>query len=174
VVQAVPPQDRAVLQQQIVQYGAGQLQQYLNWKLGQLAQPVATAAPQVSNGTMPIATPTPAVSSQPAGNRAGLIQEIAGRYSSIPHIRQNIELDIQQRIAGAPDQVAQRALEDWDADLLGRQPDPDPQTGSESSVEVRILRQLQFAGMRVEQLSPIVQQRLRAAQAQSGSPGNPL
>jgi hypothetical protein len=101
------------------------------------------------------------------------MRQVAELYSAIPNIRQSIELDIAQRIAGVPDMVSVAVLEDWKADLTRTQPDPDPQTVSNSLIEERILRQLQFAGIRVEQLSPQLQQRLRALQARS-SAADPL
>ncbi|SFH52603.1 CvpA family protein [Planctomicrobium piriforme] len=186
LMQSVPPQERAALQQQIVQVGSTQLKQYLDWKLSSLSAPVqpTTPANPVSNPTpasnYPSTTPNPASPptvtppANAAAQRSTLAREISGVYSSLPNIRQSIEMDIAQRTAGVPDAVVIAALDDWKADLQGRRPDPDPQTASEHPVEVRIIHQLQFAGLRVEQLGPDVQQRLRAAQAQGTTFGNPL
>jgi membrane protein required for colicin V production len=159
-------QDRATLQEQIVQMGAGQLQQFLDWRLKSLMSPVNPVS-------SPPVTPVAGTSGNLAQQRDLLMRQVAELYSAIPNIRQSIELDIAQRIAGVPDMVSVAVLEDWKADLTRTQPDPDPQTVSNSLIEERILRQLQFAGIRVEQLSPQLQQRLRALQARS-SAADPL
>lgn len=164
VLQSIPQQERAILQQQIMQVGSAQLEQFLAWRLNSIPPPSASASPAA-----PVPAPAAAASQQTA-----LIKEIAGVYSSIPVIRQNIEQDITQRVAGVPDAVSLAALLDWRSDLLGHQPDPDPQTASETAVELRIIRQLQQAGIRIEQLSTALQQRLRAAQAQASQFGSPL
>jgi membrane protein required for colicin V production len=159
--------DRATLQQQIVQVGAGQLQQFLDWRLKSLMGPVNSNSSET----------TPANSGATNNlvqQRDLLTRQIAELYSAIPNIQQSIEVDIAQRIAGVPDMVSVAVLQDWKADLTRTQPDPDPQTVSNSLIEERILRQLQFAGIRVEQLSPQLQQRLRALQAQRSSANNPL
>lgn len=222
---SVPSQDRAAIQQQIVQTGSNQLKQYLDWKLSNLTAPVQTpASTPASSGTSsgwgslfgvsaPPSTPqtpqqpalqtdyglpqpiptmpnpgmsgipangTPAVNSSPAttgslaAQRTTLMQEIAAAYSPLANMRQNIEVDITQRTSGLPENVVVAALQDWKADLAGTRPDPDPKTTAEHPVEVRLIHQLESSGYRIEQFSFEVQQRLRAAQAQGATFGNPL
>ncbi|WP_437229777.1 CvpA family protein [Planctomicrobium sp. SH661] len=164
LINSIPPQERANLQQQIVQVGAGQLQQYVDWRLSQLGTPVS---PAPSNSS----APSPIPSSNP---HLTVIREIAAVYSPLPNVQQNIEQDIQRRIAGIPDSVSKAALHDWKSDLLGHKPDPDPKTGAQVLVEIRIINQMQIQGLRIEQLGADAQQRLRAAQAHSNPSGSSL
>ena len=117
----------------------------------------------------PLPTPSNAgQGSQLTAQKNQLIKEIAAIYTPLPQIQQNIEQDITIRTAGVPDQVLVAAIDDWKGDLQGRRPDPDPQTNAEYPVEIRIVRQLQAAGIRLDQLSTDVQRRLNGGQAQSG------
>ncbi len=165
LMQTMTPQDRAALQHQISQVGANQLKQFIDTKLGTLGTPALQPVPL---------QPTPLSNSNIATQKLTLTRDIAAIYSSVQHVRQSIEQDITLRTSGVPDQVVIAALDDWKADLENRRPDPDPQTTAEYPVEVRIVRQLQLAGMRLEQLSPEVQQRLRGGQAQGTGPASPL
>jgi len=169
LVNSIPPQERANLQQQIVQAGAGQLQQYLDWRLGQLGTPIN---PGTGSTTPPATTPgSPPPSAQ---QQLTLIRDIARVYSPQAAVQQNIEQDILRRLSGIPESVCQAVLQDWKADLLGTQPDPDPQTNQNAMIEDRILHQMQFQGVRMEQLSSDAQQRLRASQANSGRTSSTL
>ncbi|WP_437192685.1 CvpA family protein [Planctomicrobium sp. SH527] len=179
LMKSVPEKDRAALQQQISQVGASQLKQFLDWKLSTLTAPIQPAPIPTSPTSLPQPTQTQIPGMLPTANlaakRAEQMRTIAAAYSPAAAVQQNIELDITQRTAGIPDNVVVAALDDWIADLQRRVPDPDPQTTQVHPVEIRIVRQLQVAGMRVEQLSLDVQQRLRGVQAPaSSSQQNPL
>jgi len=169
VLNSIPPQERQSLQQQIVQVGADQLQQYLDWRLGQLTAPINSGTDS-SPGTNPnTSVPTPSTE-----QLLPTIQEIARVYSPQADIQQNIEQDILRRLAGVPDSVSRAVLNDWRSDLAGLKPDPDPRTNQDEMVETRILNQMQTQGVSMEQLSQDAQQRLRASQAQSGRSGSAL
>ncbi|WP_437202165.1 CvpA family protein [Planctomicrobium sp. SH664] len=175
---SVPAQDRAALQQQIINGGTTQLQNYLNQRLQPVTStPQSIPVPPIANSA-PVQTPaqpttTPAPTAPSAGDRqAALIREIASAYSTIPNIRQGIERDIADKIAGLPESLAIAVLDDWNADAWSRPSDPDPQTTNQSTIEQRILRQLQLSGLTLDRLAPAIQQRLRAAQ--SPQAGNPL
>ncbi len=181
LISSIPPEERAKLQQQIVDIGSSQLQQYLDWKLKEIGQTTTTpgsttpiVAP-IPGG--PVSNPTPPVGTTPAPSTGGsnlmpLIYEIARVYSPLENVQQNIHQDILRRISGVPDSISHAVLVDWRSDLYGIRPDPVPETGPEVTIEVRILRQLEIQKIRMDQLSPDAQQRLRASQAQTNSAGN--
>lgn len=178
LVSSIPPEDRARLQEQIVDIGSSQLQQYLDWKLRELETPAGTKTPVVAPiPGSPVSNPNPAPSSPPipssgGSNQHALIQEIARVYSPLDNVQQNIHQDIQRRISGVPESISNAVLMDWRSDLYGIRPDPVPETGPDVTIEVRILRQLEIQKVRMDQLSPEAQQRLRASQAQTSSTGN--
>jgi len=170
VLNSIPPQERQNLQQQIIQVGAEQLQQYLDWRLGQLTAPVNPGA-----GSSPETIPNTNMPTTPSTEQLlPTIREIARVYSPQANIQQNIEQDILRRLAGVPHSVSQAVLNDWRSDLAGLKPDPDPRTNQDEMVETRILNQMQTQGISMEQLSPDAQQRLRASQAQSNLRGSSL
>jgi len=89
-----------------------------------------------------------------------LSQGVAAIFSSDPKIQANTVTEIQKSLRGVPSQVANAVLEDWHADLVGAS-DPDPNTDLSSTLEQRITRQLNRAGLSVEQLPAAMRERLR-------------
>ncbi|MEZ6053469.1 MAG: CvpA family protein [Planctomycetaceae bacterium] len=92
-----------------------------------------------------------------------LIRDIAAQYSPAPPGQPSVASQVEGTIRGLPDSIALGFLQDWRADLVGDQADPDPQTNKSTSIEQRIIRQLTIQRVPVAQLSDSMQQRLRAA-----------
>ncbi|WP_437188473.1 CvpA family protein [Planctomicrobium sp. SH668] len=159
LIKSIPEKDRAEIQQQIVNAGAGQLQQYLDQKLEQLGKPVSGNTGGANSGTMPFSVPALPTSTSQINS---LMSDIGRVYSQAPQDLQNINQDIQRRIQGVPANVSQAVLQDWKADLLGTKPDPDPSTNMNATIETRILSQIQKQGINFNQLTAEVQQRLQA------------
>jgi len=171
------PAQRQQLQQQIVQVGAGQLDQYLKYRLA--TSPGSQSSPGTPVGPTP-QTQVPSGSQTPAANAPGstqrqtqLVKEIAAVFSTIPTVRLGIEQQVNQSLEGLPEPLRMSVLADWKADLWSEKPDPNPQTGPNSTVEQRILANMGQLGISLNQLSPALQQRLGQAQAPPRQ-GNPL
>lgn len=127
----------------------------------------APAYPQPQSPTYPApaypAAP-PATVGGSALTRAQLLQEISRRFSSIPPIQQQVQADIERRMTGLPEPVSLAVLQDWYCDLTGSAAaDPDPGTNANTTLEVRIVRQLQARGIPVNRLSSELQQSLDGA-----------
>lgn len=90
-----------------------------------------------------------------------LLEQIATVFSDEAATRADIIAAIEGALVGVPDQVATAALRDWHADLKGLTPDPDPQTDATMSLDARIVRQLELAGVPISALSSSLQDRLR-------------
>lgn len=102
--------------------------------------------------------PPEAVSNEETRNR--LLREISGIYFTTENAQEAFELEITDDLAGLPTRVETSVLEDWHADLLGLDPDPDPTTDFRSELDRRIFNQIQYAGLRVEALDTALQERL--------------
>jgi membrane protein required for colicin V production len=74
-----------------------------------------------------------------------------------PSERQN---EIEALLKGIPMRAAAAALHDWQADLLGSESDPDPETDAGATLDHRLLRQLRAAGTAIEDLPRPVRNRL--------------
>ncbi len=96
-------------------------------------------------------------------DRNALIRDIAAQYSPAPAGQPSIASQVEGTVRGLPDSIAVGFLQDWRADIVGDQTDPDPQTNRNTRVEQRIIRQLTIQRVPVTQLSDSMQQRLRAA-----------
>lgn len=81
-------------------------------------------------------------------------------YSDRPDAQQDFINSITRQLQGVPGQVQAVVLQDWYADLMPGQTDPDPQTGFTTKLDTRILRQLQAAGISPTRLSSQLQKRL--------------
>ncbi len=92
-----------------------------------------------------------------------LIREISAVYSDAPHAQEAIQDEVVYHLSGVPDHVSVALLRDWHSDLLGLQPDPDPETGMTTTLDTRLLRQLSAARVPLTALSRALQQRLRDA-----------
>ena len=96
-------------------------------------------------------TSIPATSTQLSQNESSLLSEIAGIYSQ----RNDIIAKSKQYLAGVPGDVQRRVLEDWHADAMGLNNDPDPGTDVNTRIDDRILRQLNRAGISLDRLTNI-------------------
>ncbi len=93
-------------------------------------------------------------------SREALAQGIGGLFSD--KRRSDVESRIEQLLKDVPEDVSKRALLDWHSDLMGKQPDPDPETDVTAPLERRLRRQLEQAGISLRSLPPEVQERLKA------------
>lgn len=111
------------------------------------------------SGTVQQATTSP-----PATNDlTRLIQDIASQYAPADQDQTPVASRVEGSVRGLPEAISLAVLEDWRADLTGAQPDPDPNTNRQTSVDQRIISQLTIQRVPVYQLSDAMQQRLRAA-----------
>ncbi len=104
-------------------------------------------------------TSTPATSTQLGQNESALLSEIAGIYSQ----RNDIIAKSKQYLAGLPGDVQRRVVEDWHADAMGLNNDPDPATDVNTRIDDRILRQLNRAGISLDRLGVDLRNRLSQA-----------
>lgn len=91
-----------------------------------------------------------------------LVEQIAEVYGD----RQYIISQTQQRFAGVPEAVQYKVLQDWYADLMLLNEDPDTGTTIRNTVDERILRQLSQAGISLDRLDQTLRSRLRLSQKQ--------
>lgn len=140
--------------------------------LSQLRQAVPSGMSQVlsdflrgsarSDSANPDSTPSTRPPSAAAGPArltaadAALLREISGIYSQ----RSDVELRAREYLAGVPPAVIQRVLADWHADALGLPRDPDSGTDVNSRLDERILRQLNRAGIPLQDLDAALRSRL--------------
>ncbi|MDA1231973.1 MAG: CvpA family protein [Planctomycetota bacterium] len=110
-----------------------------------------TAGGQGGNASSP--------STQLGRNEVSLLNEIAGIYSQ----RNDIITKSKQYLAGVPNDVQRRVLEDWHADAMGLNSDPDPGTDVNTRIDDRILRQLKLARISVDDLDRELRTRLSLA-----------
>lgn len=182
LIKTVPPQNRETVLREIANTGVGELERYLGWKLNQLADSNPPAPIQPASGSSsfpanpfaqenPFAPETPRAAGPSAQQQIGqLVQEVAGLYTPDPNVRLQYEQNINYRISGLPESVCLAVLQDWKADVTRTGADPDPGTNLQTSIEQRVLRQLQSARIGLEQLLPDVKQRLLPqAQAPQGT-----
>ncbi|MEY2727494.1 MAG: hypothetical protein RLZZ458_3361 [Planctomycetota bacterium] len=117
--------------------------------------PPNTSAPN-NNTTTTTQPPDHGIPAKLSAADSALLKEIAGIYSQ----RSDIATRAQQHFAGVPSQVTSRVLADWHADALGLSRDPDPGTDVNSRLDERILRQLNRAGISLDQLDAALRLRL--------------
>ena len=103
----------------------------------------------------------PTENPQAQANRDNILMKISHIFSDHESARTKFRQDVNQRLTGVPGSVASGVLNDWQADLTGNGSDPDPTTNARTRFDVRIYRQLQAAGIRVDQLSQSLQDRMR-------------
>ena len=90
---------------------------------------------------------------------SSLLSEIAGIYSQ----RNDIVSKSKKYLAGVPSDVQRRVLEDWHADAMGLNNDPDPGTDVNTRIDDRILRQLNRADISLDRLDRDLRTRLTQA-----------
>ena len=95
-------------------------------------------------------------STQLGQNESSLLNEIAGIYSR----RNDIIATSKQYLAGVPSDIQLRVLQDWHADAMGLNIDPDPGTDVNTRLDDRIVRQLSLANISLEHLDRALQTRL--------------
>ncbi len=96
-----------------------------------------------------------------------LLSEIAGIYSR----RDDVMANTKRYLAGVPSIVQRRVLEDWHADAIGLNSDPDPSTDVNTRLDDRIVRQLSKAGISMDRLDRDLRNRLSDAVDTSNSYG---
>ena len=101
-------------------------------------------------------TSIPATSTQLGQHESALLSEIAGIYSQ----RNDIIAKSKQYLAGLPGDVQRRVVEDWHADAMGLNNDPDPATDVNTRIDDRILRQLNRVGISLDRLNMVLRKRL--------------
>lgn len=164
LVRQARPEDLADLKQQLLASSRQTLAEAMEAWARSFVPPTSrtpTAAP--SGGS---AAPSPAPSASPVflSRQEELLEDISRAFSSIPPVQVQVQADIRRRLAGLPDEVVLAVLEDWRRDLRSpRESDPDPGTDATTPLEARIVRQLQFRRIPVQQLSREVQERLEGA-----------
>ncbi len=88
-----------------------------------------------------------------------LLNEIAAFYSE----RSDVVPKAKQFLAGVPGQVQRRVLEDWHADAMGLDSDPDPSTDVNTTLDQRIVRQLRKSRISLKDLDRELRNRLSQA-----------
>jgi membrane protein required for colicin V production len=101
----------------------------------------------------------PSTSATLGQNESSLLSEIAGIYGQ----RNEIIIKSKQYLAGVPSDIQRRVLEDWHADAMGLNRDPDPGTDVNTRIDDRILRQLNQAGVSLDRLDLELRTRLNQA-----------
>ena len=96
-----------------------------------------------------------------------LLSEIAGIYSR----RDDVMANTKRYLAGVPSIVQRRVLDDWHADAIGLNSDPDPSTDVNTRLDDRIVRQLSKAGISMDRLDRDLRNRLSDAVDTSNSYG---
>lgn len=98
----------------------------------------------------------PTGSAQLGRTESTLLNEIAEIYNQ----RTDIAANTKKYLAGVPASVQRRVLEDWHADALGLNDDPDPTTDVNTRLDDRILRQLSRSGISLNNLDRSLRDRL--------------
>lgn len=160
LVRQARPEDLSDLKQQLLASSRQTLVEALDAWARSFVPPASrspTAIPATGS------SPPPAPPSIPS-RQEELLVDISRALSSIPPVQVQVQADLLRRLAGLPEEVILAVLEDWRRDLRApREPDPDPGTDATTPLEARIVRQLQFRRIPVQQLSREVQERLEGA-----------
>ena len=98
-------------------------------------------------------------STQLGQHESSMLNEIAGIYSQ----RNDIVAKSKQYLAGVPSDVQRRVLQDWHADAMGLNNDPDPGTNVNTRIDHRIVRQLNLADISLDRLDRDLRTRLSQA-----------
>ncbi len=139
------PKDRPQLLEKLSSGLPGLIRQVASeWNEG---KPASEPVPQTWNESM-------------RQRRAKLLREIAGIYTEHLEAQQTIMEEVVYALQGVPDPVTLKVLDDWHADLLSRKPDPDPSTDIKTSLDRRVLSQIQKAGISIGTLPGEIQVRL--------------
>ena len=91
-----------------------------------------------------------------------MLREISEVTSSHPKIQDRLQQEAESLLSQVPEQVRTGVLEDWWHDATRQKgQDPDPQTRSDTTLEQRIMRQMERAGLTLRNLAPQLQDRLQ-------------
>lgn len=99
----------------------------------------------------------------PGWQSPGLSRSNTAILEQISEIYRNssqVENEAKQFLGQVPEAVQRGVLEDWYADVMQLQNDPDPETGSSTLISDRILRQLSRSGVSLDSLDRNLRQRL--------------
>lgn len=105
----------------------------------------------------------PAESERDQQLRDKLLREISGFFFDSTGAQNSFQEDIELDLAGLPLRIETAVLEDWHADLMGSDPDPDPTTDFRTQLNKRILNQLRYANVPLDTLDTALQNRLNHA-----------
>lgn len=117
--------------------------------------PLSTGEPTDSDST------TSGAAEPPATGRDEVIASVVRVLSGDEDERSEMARDIRTGLVGVPDQVAAAALRDWLVDLTGEGTDPDQATDVTTSLDQRIVRQLERLGIPESRLNQALRERLR-------------
>ena len=158
-IESAAPDEQRQLLSQLRQAMPSEMPQLISDMLkGQLRGGSVPSSNTEEPRNRPAASP-PAAALGPAKLSAAdtaLLREISGIYSQ----RSDIEQRAREHLAGVPSAVIQRVLADWHADALGLARDPDSGTDVNSRLDERILRQLNRAGISLQDLDVSLRSRL--------------
>jgi membrane protein required for colicin V production len=98
--------------------------------------------------------------------RDSLLKEISAIYTDKPSEQDAHRAETERSFRGVPDDVVLAVLKDWhyDAYAVDRDEDPDPSTSVNTSLDARILKQLNAARVPLSSLDESLQSRMRSAQ----------
>jgi hypothetical protein len=109
-------------------------------------------------------SPTKREADAPASGRDELIAGVVRVLSNDADERSAMARDIRAGLSSVPDQVAAAALRDWLIDLTGDGTDPDSATDVATSLDRRIVRQLERLGFPESRLNQALRERLRRSE----------
>jgi hypothetical protein len=157
-IESAAPEEQRQLLSQLRQAMPAEMPQMISDMLRGQLRGGSTPAESAPPSNRPAASP-PAADLGPTNLSAAdsaLLREISGIYSQ----RSDIEQRAREHLAGVPPAVIQRVLADWHADALGLARDPDSGTDVNSRLDERILRQLNRAGISLQDLDVTLRSRL--------------
>jgi len=142
-LQSTDPKDRPELMEKLSSGMPGVVRQVAEqWQNG---KPVNAAEPLVTDWRQ---------------HRAYLLREIAAIYTEHTDAQRSIMEEVVYALHGVPDAVTVSILEDWHADLMGKQPDPDPSTDIATTLDRRVVNQLAKARISLGSLPSDLRDRL--------------
>lgn len=124
--------------------------------LGEFLRNQSTTVGQGTGSGAGSGPPVSSSSTELGRTETKLLNEIAGIYSS----RSDVVARAKQYLAGVPASVQRRVLDDWHADAMGLNSDPDPVTDVNTSLDERIVRQLEKSGITLNRLDRDLRNRL--------------
>lgn len=169
-LQSAPPEQRKQIEDYFLLLGQRGTESLLGELKSTLGVVDANSAilPNSDSTVVPITSPATPVVTTTRTQIAAIQKQIVAAYTTDPANRLAFEKQIEGFLGTLPDRVYLGVLQDWNADIWSL-PDPDRQTTGQSTLEQRILRQLELAGVPLSTLAPAMQQRLKAASNSTSS-----